>query len=76
MRLGADDEHGVAVEEGVVPDEVGAGPLADPGRVGLDGGPRGELAEGLAEEEVVVLGVSVASAAGLRLSGGMQGVAP
>lgn len=66
VRLGADDEHGVAVEERVVPDEVGTGPLADPGRVGLDGGARGELAEGLAEEEVVVLRVSEALASWVR----------
>lgn len=55
VGLGADDEDGVAVKDGEVADEVGARPRSDPCRVGLDGRARGELAEGLAEEEVVIL---------------------
>ena len=57
MRLWADDQYSIAVEERVIPDQVGIGPLTDPGCVGLDGGTGDELAQGLAEEEVVVLGV-------------------
>lgn len=53
--LRADDQRSIAVEEGEVADHVGLGPFLDPGRVGLDRGTGVELAECLAEKEMVVL---------------------
>ena len=58
VRLGADNQNGIAVEKGEVANHMGLGPLAHPVCIRFDWGARPELAEGLAEEEVVVLGSS------------------
>ena len=57
--LGARDEYGGCASEEGVTDEVGVRPGADPGDVGLGWISGEKLAEGLAEEEVVVLGLGV-----------------
>lgn len=55
MCLRTNNQHSIAVEEGEVANHVGLGPFLDPACVGLDRGTGVELADCLAEKEVMVL---------------------